>query len=159
MSIRSTAKALLVNDGKLLLNRCNDKKNGDYYSLPGGGQQQYETLHDALIRECLEETGYRVKPLRLAAVSEEICTNEKFRAKYSQYAHKVFHVFYCELVNDIEEIPTETDTDQEESVWIPLNELSALRILPKVLGDSMREVLNGTAPLFLGSELIALSHG
>ena len=53
MSIRSTVKAIIINDNKVLLNRCFDENNGYYYSLPGGGQNQYETLHDAIIRECL----------------------------------------------------------------------------------------------------------
>jgi len=42
--VRSTAKGILVHEGKVLLNRCRDKYNGDYFSLPGGGQEKYETL-------------------------------------------------------------------------------------------------------------------
>lgn len=53
MCIRSTAKAIIIKGNKILLNKCKDIKNGDYYSLPGGGQQKYETLHDAVVRESI----------------------------------------------------------------------------------------------------------
>lgn len=32
------------------------------YKFPGGGMEEGETLEDTLIREMLEETGYKVKP-------------------------------------------------------------------------------------------------
>ena len=56
MGVRSTAKAIIINKDKVLLNKCFDKHNGEYYSLPGGGQQTFETLQEAVIRECFEET-------------------------------------------------------------------------------------------------------
>ena len=54
--IRSTAKAIILHEGRILLNRCADSRNGIYYALPGGGQNQFEPLEDAVVRECLEET-------------------------------------------------------------------------------------------------------
>ena len=42
MSVRSTAKAIIIHNDKILLNKCYDKNNGHYYSLPGGGQEKYE---------------------------------------------------------------------------------------------------------------------
>jgi ADP-ribose pyrophosphatase YjhB (NUDIX family) len=74
MSVRSTVKAIILDKGKVLLNRCYDEPNGSYYSLPGGGRGEIRTLHDALVRECLEETGYTVEPLRFAALMEESAT-------------------------------------------------------------------------------------
>ncbi len=38
MGIRSSAKALLVKDGKLLVIRC-QRGGKEYYTLPGGGQE------------------------------------------------------------------------------------------------------------------------
>ena len=55
MSIRSTAKAIVVDHGRVLLNLCQDQWNGEYYTLPGGGQETYETIAQALVRECREE--------------------------------------------------------------------------------------------------------
>ena len=47
MNVRSTVKAIILHEGKVLLNRCRDANNGEYFSLPGGGQEQYETMAEA----------------------------------------------------------------------------------------------------------------
>jgi 8-oxo-dGTP pyrophosphatase MutT (NUDIX family) len=57
MSIRSAAKAVIISDGKILLNKGSHPLLGAYYDLPGGGQHQYEPMEDTLKRECMEETG------------------------------------------------------------------------------------------------------
>ena len=159
MSIRSTAKALIINDGRILLNRCHDNNNGDYYSLPGGGQIKYETISDAVIRECKEETGYDVKPLRFVALCEEICLDEHFREKYPDYVHKMYHIFLCELSGSIAKTPTEKDSMQISCDWIDIECLSNIRLLPNLVGKHIPDVLLGDAPIFLGSECIQFNHG
>ncbi len=159
MSIRSTAKAIILNNGKILLNRCYDLHNGDYFTLPGGGQNQYETLEDAVIRECQEETGYTVIPLRFAALCEEICDDEAFRQRRPEYAHKMLHIFVCSLRNETRATPTETDDMQVECVWLDLDELPAIRLLPEALGANIIELIHGDRPLFLGSAHIPYNHG
>ena len=159
MGIRSTAKAIIVHDGKVLLNKCSDKVNGDYYALPGGGQHQYETLTEALVRECLEETGYAVRPVRFAALCEEICMHEGFRQKYPDYAHKMYHIFLCELESEAAIAPTEADSMQVGFEWIDLGALGGIRLLPKLLGEKVVQVIDGEAPTFLGSEHLDFNHG
>ena len=159
MGIRSSAKAIIINDGKVLLNKCRDEMNNAYYALPGGGQHQYETLYEALIRECLEETGYTVNPIRFAALCEEICMDEAFREEHSEYAHKMYHIFICELAEEDVKIPTEKDEMQINCEWIDIGSLKHFRILPNVLGDSICNVIDNMAPIFLGSEHIKFNHG
>ena len=159
MSIRCAAKAIIIKDKKVLLNKCYDKNHGDYYSLPGGGQQQYETLYEALVRECLEETGYTVVPVRFAAFCETICLNEDFRKKYPDYAHKMYHIFICILANEDMQTPTEIDEMQVSCEWVDIDSLKRLRVLPKVLGENIFNAINNTAPMFLGSEHIDFKHG
>ena len=57
MAVRNSAKAIVLNDGKILVNRC-ISKFGEYYALPGGGQHTGEMLNETVKRELLEETGY-----------------------------------------------------------------------------------------------------
>ncbi len=57
VAVRNSAKAIVVNDGKILVNRC-ISKFGEYYALPGGGQHTGEMLNETVKRELLEETGY-----------------------------------------------------------------------------------------------------
>lgn len=159
MAIRSAVRAILLNDGKILLNRCRDPRNGEYYTLPGGGQNQYETLEEALVRECLEETGYQVRPVAFVALCEEICEEPEERERYPEYSHKIHHIFLCELAQKVSALPTETDAMQVSSDWVEVGGLDGLRLLPKVLGDRMEEILSGKVQLFWGSERIPYGHG
>jgi len=145
MSIRSAAKAVIINDGKILLNKCRDN-TGEYYTLPGGGQNQCETLHEAVIRECLEETGYKVKPIKFTAMCEGIMG----------YLHKIYHIFICELANKNPITPTEKDGYQIDSVWINIDSLSKTNLLPKIIGDNIHDIINGTNETFLGIEYIKI---
>ena len=61
MAIRNSAKAIVIDRGRILLNRCTSRF-GEYYALPGGGQNPGETLIETVKRELLEETGYEVNP-------------------------------------------------------------------------------------------------
>ncbi|MEA4920568.1 MAG: NUDIX domain-containing protein [Clostridiaceae bacterium] len=159
MGIRSAAKAIVIHDGKVLLNICYDKNNGKYFSLPGGGQKMYESLHEAITRECLEETGYTVHIDKFAALYEEICDDEGFRSNYPDYAHKMYHIFICRLQNNHKERPIEIDAMQEKSEWVEIGNLSKITILPKAVGDNMSSIMNSEVPLFLGSEHILFNHG
>lgn len=159
MGIRSTAKAVIINGNKVLLNKCYDENNGEYFSLPGGGQNQYETMHEAIVRECLEETGYTVKPVRFASLCEEICDDMNIRERRPDYAHKMLHIFVCELVDNAVRTPTETDNMQIGIEWVDIKNLSDIRLLPKTVGENILNIINNDRPLFLGSEHIPFNHG
>lgn len=159
MDIRSVAKAIIINKDKVLLNKCFDEDNGVYYSLPGGGQQIYETLHEAVIRECLEETGYGVIPKRFVALCEEICENPKTRELHPEYIHKVYHIFLCELIDDIAKKPIEIDEMQVGSEWIEIEHLDKIHLLPNVLNKNIVEMIRSQFSIFLGSERIQYNHG
>ena len=157
--VRSTAKGILVENGKVLLNRCRDKYNGDYYSLPGGGQEKYEDIEDSLRREMLEETGYRVTGIRFAGLFEEICDDAEYRREYPQYSHKMYHFFVCRPESMLREAVTEMDDSQLSCDWVPVEELSSLNIHPRVLGKNLRAMIEHETPLFLGTDHVSLPHG
>lgn len=157
--VRSTAKGILVHEGKVLLNRCRDRYNGDYYSLPGGGQEKYETLFEALRREMLEETGYRVTDIRFAGLFEEICDDEEYRREYPQYSHKMYHFFLCAPESLERTAVTEMDDSQIESEWVEIDRLGDLVIRPLPLGRCIQDLIAGKGPMFLGSDHVSLPHG
>ena len=68
MLIRNSAKAIIIVDNKLLVNKMNDGEM--FYLLPGGGQNPGELLSDALERECIEELRYHIRVNELLFVRE-----------------------------------------------------------------------------------------
>ena len=73
MAIRNTAKAIIIKDGCVLLNKCAHRNGTPYYDLPGGGQHPYEPLEEGVLREVREETGYEARILRFCGLAEDIC--------------------------------------------------------------------------------------
>ena len=159
MNVRSTVKAIVLHEGRLLLNRCRDAHNGEYYSLPGGGQEQFETMAEAISRECLEETGYSVEPVRFAALMEEICLDPFIRENYLQYAHKMLHFFLCKLSSSDRVEPTETDESQIAIEWIAVEEIPNVNLLPEEVRAAFSQLITQDAPQFLGSVYLEHNHG
>ncbi|HIR36658.1 MAG TPA: NUDIX domain-containing protein [Candidatus Faecimorpha stercoravium] len=151
MSIRSTVKAILCKENQILLNRCQMENGEIYYDLPGGGQNPYESLEEALHREILEETGYQGRILRLAALAEEIYDEEELRESYPEYAHRIFHIFVMELCGKEPKQPGEKDWQQLVSVWIPLVEADRLNLRPRHLIGRVTELVQNEFPIYLGT--------
>jgi ADP-ribose pyrophosphatase YjhB (NUDIX family) len=148
ISIRNSAKAIIIKEGKILLTKNKDN-NGEFYLLPGGGQEHGETLIEALKRECLEEISAEVKVGELKLVREYIGGNHEF-AEWDSDFHQVEFMFKCDLVSEEKlEIGYVPDEWQIGLEWIALEELDKFRIYPsellKYLGKS--EGLNNTCYL------------
>ena len=64
--------AAIVRDGQVLVvRRARPPANG-LFSLPGGVVEAGETLHEAVKREVMEETGIAIEPVALAGFRETI---------------------------------------------------------------------------------------
>lgn len=136
--IRTAARALIIQDQKLLAIKMKDH-TGVFYILPGGGQRHGETLKEGLLRECLEEIGTEVAIGELLYVREYIGRNHQFRVAHKSF-HQVENVFRCTLPNPDGIGPgTEHDKKQVGVEWIPLNQLQKHRILPDVIKQYFTE--------------------
>ncbi len=67
---RLAVRAVIVDAGRVLLVNAYPGAQSDLWCVPGGGAERGTGLHANLRREVLEETGLRVRPGRLLAVSE-----------------------------------------------------------------------------------------
>jgi ADP-ribose pyrophosphatase YjhB (NUDIX family) len=151
VSIRNAAKALILDDGKLLLNKCLSHNNEIFYTIPGGGQIQFETMEEAVIRECFEETGYKIKPQKFIALYEEIVMDEDLQRLHPDYTHRIFHVFLCHLLDKNVYEPTEKDVGQIGMEWIRPEEVMSLNFNPRLVQRSIVSLLESETPMFLGS--------
>lgn len=96
---------------------------------PGGGLQFRESLEDAVQRECFEETGLNVKPVKLLYINEFI---------YDQ-VHAVEFYFLVERADQKEAVkgtdPELSEADQiiQDIFWIPLDDLKKFQVIPDQL--------------------------
>ena len=127
--LRNSAKALIIDDGKVLCTRNRDLL-GDFFLLPGGGQNHGETLRQAVIRECLEEIGAMVEPGNLYFVREYISANHEL-AEFDDSIHQIEFIFLCTLRETVNSrISTAEDAMQTGVEWLRINELTNYRFYP-----------------------------
>ena len=92
--IRNAAKALIIQDDKMLAIKISDGKE-EWYIMPGGGQDAEELLPDTVSREVEEELGLQVEVKDLVFVIEGL---------HGENFHRVDLVFLCKYIEKIEKI-------------------------------------------------------
>jgi 8-oxo-dGTP diphosphatase len=147
--LRNSAKAIIIQDGRLLVLQMVDQE-GDFCILPGGGQKHGEPLTDALKRECLEEIGASVRIGRLRLIREYIGRNHEFSEDDGD-SHQVEFMFECELEpGATPRVGHEPDEAQVGVTWLPVSELEQHRLYPKAIRTIIKNGIPDTTPLYLG---------
>jgi len=148
-AVRNSAKAVVVKDGFLLAIKHRDSA-GEWFSLPGGGQDPGETLENALRRECLEEIGVEVAVGPLCFIREYIGAHHEFSEEDSAI-HQVEFIFECHLLAAPEAAnPSKPDPHQIAWVWLPVASLPSLRLYPSVLRTILSRPQSASDPVYLG---------
>jgi len=146
LSARNSAKAIILNNDKILVNRCMSRF-GEYFTLPGGGQQIGEILLESVRREVLEETGYSVRPLRLSGIYER-----SSQGREEGICHKIYFIFLCHLESMEKVAPCETDRYQVDSIWVPLREIRQKNLFPRAIRDNIPNLISYAETYYIGSE-------
>lgn len=147
--IRNSAKAIIIRDGRILLIACEDL-DGVWYSLPGGGQEPGETLHDAVRRECREEIAADVEVGGLMMMREYIGRNHEFAEK-DGLTHQIEFMFSCSVEESYSPmVGALPDTHQIGIAWIALAELDRVRLYPMAVSRILAGGMPGPDPIYLG---------
>ncbi|MDE2449885.1 MAG: NUDIX hydrolase [Gammaproteobacteria bacterium] len=110
----------IFEDGRVLLVR---ERSDGKWTLPGGWVDINDSPSGAVAREILEESGYRARAVKLAALVD------KLRHPHPPGLHHIYKLFFlCERTGGAPAVSTETDAVQFFPVQA-LPELSTGRVL------------------------------
>ena len=146
---RYSIKAVIIRDGKLLVESC-DYGRGRFCKLPGGGHQWGETMEQALIRECREELNLTVRPERLLFVRDYIAKNHD-----SPFDDPCFHqaelMFLC-TVEDFSPLCNGSipDAEKQQIRWIEIDRLANSDFFPQAIVPWLKNIDKVTQTIVLG---------
>ncbi len=147
--IRNSVKAIIIENSKILLNKCDFNDGKTAYLFSGGGQEIGETFVEALKRECLEELGAQVSVGELVWVREYIGKNHLFAESESDM-HQVEYYFLCQLHEQLPQ-PTNPDSHQIGTEWVSVARLHQFPLYPKLLIPQLQRYEQGLqTTIYLG---------
>jgi len=102
----------VITDSKQQVLQLGATYDGGQWGLPGGSLEPGETIHEALVRECLEELGCRVEVCYMSGV----------------YYHRAYNahacIFHCKLPPGAE---IQLSAEHSECRYFGLDELSPVQ--------------------------------
>ncbi len=123
---------LLIRDNKLLLVKRKFDPDAGFWSIPGGHLELGERTIHAAEREGYEETGFRVKVVKLAGIIDKIMYNKNDKIKY----HYVLINYFVEQIDGDQDQAPIPDSDALEAKFVPFEKLKTYK-----LSDSLIELL------------------
>jgi 8-oxo-dGTP diphosphatase len=112
--------AVAVDGERLLLVRRGHGPGAGYWSVPGGHVKTGETLHEAVVREVLEETGLEVVVDRFLGYVERM-------GEEPEPYHFVILDFVVSAFDPDQ--PLVPGDDAVEAMWVPFDDVSDLRLV------------------------------
>lgn len=138
---RNSAKAIIVQDGKVLLLQKQHPGSAAFTVFPGGGQEPGETLPEALKRECIEEVGAQVQVGELLFVREYRSWEHEFDDP-NKPTHQLEFFFLCSLEAPLDpSLVDNPDPGQIGVVWVAIEAFENENFYPKVLKKMLAEKL------------------
>ena len=107
--------ALILQEGKILLEKRRNQPAQGKWSVPGGVVEVGEPLEEAVIRETLEETGLVVEEPRLVDVVYQVDRDAEGKVKY--------HFVIIDYLVKVKTGEPMAASDAEELRWVALNEV------------------------------------
>ena len=116
---RIASGAIVIHKDSVLLVRYPEQ----YLVAPGGGIELNESLEDAAVRECAEETGVIIKPIRL--IVSELMTTSKYLMQKNW--------FICKYVSGTPSVTEESKIEGITEVgWFTAKALKNEKVFPSI---------------------------
>ena len=120
---RISAYPLVLRDKKILVIK---PRWSDRWELPGGGVEMGEKINEAMIRECYEETGYKI--MAISDIPVYIGENDFYIPTLKKFYHSIVMAFPARLVSEVQDkhgINSGEEKDEIREVkWVPMAELN-----------------------------------
>jgi len=107
--------AVIIKDGKILLEKRKNEPGKGKWSIPGGLVELGENVEQTVMREVEEETGLEVEKPEHIDVVDNIIRDESGRVKY----HFVIIDYFMRLKGGT----LKAASDAEELKWVPLSDV------------------------------------
>jgi len=107
--------AVIIKDGKILLEKRKSEPGRGKWSIPGGLVELGESVSQTVVREVAEETGLEVYAPELIDVVDNVVRDENGEVKY----HFVIVDYFVKLKGG----NMKASSDAEELQWVPLDEV------------------------------------
>lgn len=129
------ARAIVVREGAILVNRSRNEKTGEeYFALPGGHIDEGEDCVSALEREFAEELDAKIAVYDLVFVSESVYAG---RHKSETRRHELVLYFHADLASDLKENGKEVLSPEKDKhfQWLQLEAVPTANLLPASLKE------------------------
>lgn len=147
--IRNAVRAIIIEDGKILLCKYKDK-DGVFYACVGGGQDFFEDMNTALRRECKEEINSEINIGNLVFVREAFVENDD-GSDHLETIHQIEYFFKCTLKNNQDVcVGTNPDYNSLGIEWVSIDKLKEIRIYPNIFKDYIHKDGSLQNTIYLG---------
>lgn len=145
---KNSAKAIIIDNDRVLLLKKSYEDGQVSYTLPGGTQEPGETLEQAVIREVYEEVAAKVFVIRLLNVYEHA---RESRNDPGIIRHKIEFAFLCHLQEDyVPQMGKHPDPHQVAVEWIDKATISQFQLSPDRLSDILIKETFAGPNIYLG---------
>jgi len=139
MKANVRVSGIVFKEEKVALVKHENKHNGVYYLLPGGGLERDETIEECAIREVKEEIGLDVK-IKSLAYYEDVVSDDD---------HTLHLIFRCEIIGGkVENL--DPDKKVKDIIFMDEEEFRKVKFFPEKLKKTLFSGKDNGFPLSLG---------
>jgi ADP-ribose pyrophosphatase YjhB (NUDIX family) len=123
---RPSVYGVIIEKGRVLLS-----KQWDGYDFPGGGSEIYETIEDTLQREIWEETGLRVKLIRILWAGSSFFSMPFVK----KHANCILVYYLCKRIGgklSTKNLDKREKMFKEMSEWVPVKKIGRTKFYNSV---------------------------